>query len=328
MGWEELLSEGKPAAKVMPWFGFKTVHNSERTWTIQGAQPPEHGWYRFEAKGGRYCLWVGNANHDPDYAKGQRVLSGYLIGNRFIPDDARVDPNPDKLVEQTRQVYCVEPGLERFARAQVVKDRGEHLVFDSQAFPLGPEEEVRRAYQDRATSVSKIQHVTPSLDLAFRWISRQRELQEARVRELERIRAEEERKRAETERIQQAMKDAGTALGRRAVAARDFPTAAREALRVSGAELLDTRDSYNKGEMVVQYRFLNRRLECVVDKNLRVVDAGICLTDHQTGEKGDTWLTLESLPGVVAEAERLGVLTVWRHLDGDLRDRGDDWDDE
>jgi hypothetical protein len=34
--------------------------------------------------------------------------------------------------------------------------------------------------------------------------------------------------------------------------------------------------------------------------------------DHRTGEKGDTKFTLESLPGVVREAEREGVLVVFR----------------
>jgi len=118
------------------------------------------------------------------------------------------------------------------------------------------------------------------------------------------------------------MKDAGTAVGRRVLAARDFETAAREALKISGAELLDTRPSHNKAEMVVQYRFRERRLECVVDKaTMRVLDAGVCLTDHGTGVKGDRLFTLESLPGVIGEAMNLNKLVVWRHLDGDEEPR-------
>jgi hypothetical protein len=122
------------------------------------------------------------------------------------------------------------------------------------------------------------------------------------------------------------MKDAGTAIGRRALAAKDFESAAREALRVSGAELLDVRQSANKGEMVVQYRFEKRRFECVVQKNtLRVIDAGVCLTDHNTNEKGDTFFTLESLPGVIAEAMRRDKLVVWRHVDRDDDGEEIDW---
>ena len=326
MGWEDLLDNGFD--RSLPWLGSRRVHDTRRTWTIQGAQPPEHGWYKFETRGGRYCVWLGNGEPDPSYEEGQTVVRGYLVGDRIISDSARVDPDPTKLIVQTTPVFCVEPGLDRFTRAVAVKDRENRLVYIRAEFPLGPEEEVRRAYQDRLPDVAAVKGVTPALDLAFRWISHQRELQEERRRDLDRIRQEEEQKRAEEERITQAMKDAGTALGRRVLAARDFDTAAREALRVSGAELLDSRPSYAKGEMVVQYRFMERRLECVVEKKtLRVVDAGICLTDH-TGTKGDTFFTLESIPGVVAEAMRLGKLVVYRHVPGDVDNHDHDFDDD
>jgi len=318
MSWKDLLNSG--SERVLPWFGFKRVHDAERSWTLTGPQPPEHGWYRFNVKGGRGAELASPSPQIPDpvWGEAQRKLRGYLVGDRFIPDSARVDPDPAKLLQQTIICYCVEPGLERFARACVASDREDRLVYLSQEFPAGPEERVARAYQDRAEWVTHITGVTPALDLAFRWLSYQRLKKEERQRELQRIREEEEKKRAEEERIQQLMKDAGTAMGRRALAGRDFEAAAREALRVSGAELLDARESYNKGEMVVQYRFQQRRLECVVEKRtLRVVDAGVCLTDHDTGEKGDTFFTLESLPGVIAEALRIGKLVVWRHVDED-----------
>jgi len=191
-----------------------------------------------------------------------------------------------------------------------------NLVFIRQEFPLGPEYEALIAFQDRKENLDDIRGVTPSLDLAFRWITYQRELTEERRRELERLRQEEERKQAEEERLQQAMKDAGTAVGRRVLAAQDFEMAAKEALRISGAELLDVRESYNKGEMVVQYRFRQQRLECVVEKNtLRIIDAGVCLTDERTGFKGDSLLTLESLPGTVGQALDEDRLVIWRHAD-------------
>lgn len=181
------------------------------------------------------------------------------------------------------------------------------------------------AFQDRASNINHIAGVTPALDLAFRWITYQRERQEERRRELQRIREEEERKRAEEERLREAVQQGGTAAGRRVLARTDFEAGAREALRVSGAELLDVRQSHNRREMVVQYRFQQRRLECVVERDtFRVVDAGVCLTDHATGQKGDTFFTLESLPGVIAEAMRLGKLVVWRHVDPDFQE---DWDD-
>jgi len=53
---------------------------------------------------------------DPAWGEGQKKLKGYLVGDRFISDAVRVDPDPARLIDQTIPVYCVEPGLERFAR--------------------------------------------------------------------------------------------------------------------------------------------------------------------------------------------------------------------
>jgi len=313
MGWQDLLSEGEK--KVIPWTGGRKIFDEGRTWAIKGALPEEVGWYEFDISGGRKASLVGPAEPDPDFESRHITVRGYLMGNRLIPDDARVDPDPKKMVDQTLAVQLVEPGLERFARA-VAAYNTDAWIYIRQEFPQGPEMEVQEAYQDRLEAVSHIKGVPPALDLAFRWISRQRQLAEEREREAERRRIEEEKKRAEQERIQQAMKDAGTGLGRRNLAQRDFSAAAKAALAVSGAQRLDARKSYRRNEMVVQYRFRRQRLECVVDaRTLRIIDAGICLEDHHTGEKGDTYFTLESLPPVVGEAIDAGRLVVWRHAD-------------
>lgn len=324
MSWKDLLDSG--SERTLPWYGFKTIHDSVRSWTVSGPQPPEHGWFLFSTAGGRSAQLIGREPQalDPAWGEAQPKVYGYLVGDRLIPDAARVDPDPDKLIEQTNVVYCVEPGLERFARASVVRDRAQRLVYYSQEFPTGPEEDVVRAYQDRAENVSGVSGVTPALDLAFRWASLLRLQKEERQREIQRIREAEEKRLAEEVRVRKLMKDASTAVGRRALAAVDFETAAREALRVSGAELLDVRQARNRNEMVVQYRFRQRRLECVVDKTtMGVLDAGVCLTDHKTGIKGDTLFTLESLPGVIGEAIQKKKLVVWRHVDDE-----DQWDDE
>jgi hypothetical protein len=111
----------------------------------------------------------------------------------------------------------------------------------------------------------------------------------------------------------------------------DFGAAAKAALAVGGAELLDWRDSRVAGEAVVQFRYLGRRFECVAQKaTLRIVDSGICLVDHHTGFRGDTLLTLESLPGTIAQATREHKLVVFRHVDdrgGYVRDDGE-WNAE
>ena len=96
-------------------------------------------------------------------------------------------------------------------------------------------------------------------------------------------------------------------------AAVDFEAAASAALRVSGATLLDVQPNFQPDEMIVRFRFRSRRFECVVHKmTLQVVDAGICLTDSFTGERGDSYFTLESLPAVIKQAMDEGALVVFR----------------
>ena len=50
------------------------------------------------------------------------------------------------------------------------------------------------------------------------------------------------------------------------------------------------------------------------NERLRIIDAGICLIDHDTNEKGDTFFTLESLPAVVQQAQRERRLVIFRHV--------------
>lgn len=325
MGWQDLLSSG--ANFVLPWMGGRRVHTSTRTWNIAGRLPREHGWYTFKPTTGRDCALVGPAERDVAYEDGHKVVRGFLVGDRLIPDAARVDPDPAKLIDQTEAVFCVDLGLDRFQKASVVRDREGALVFLRLEWPEGPETEVLEAYQDRKDSVTGIKGVTPALDLAFRWISYQRAAAEARAIELERRQKEEEAKLVEAERIRLLMQQTGTAEGRRALATKDFNAAAKAALRVSGADLLDVIATHKANEVRVQYRFRERRLECLVNKlTLGIVDAGVCLDDHR-GTKGDTWFTLESLPGVIGEAIDRRKLVVWGVHREDWG-RGRDFDEE
>ena len=93
----------------------------------------------------------------------------------------------------------------------------------------------------------------------------------------------------------------------------DFPQAARAALQVAGAEFLDAK-SIRRNEWAVKYRLDGGRYECTCDEKLGIIDAGICLTDHDTGEKGDTYFTLESLPAVLRQAARERRLVVHRYV--------------
>jgi hypothetical protein len=327
MGWEDLLTPAGGEERVLPWVGGRKVTDGRRTWSIKGRQPAEFGWYTFRTSGGRKASLVGPADMDMEFEEGRTLVKGYLAGDRLIPDDARVDPDPDKLVDQTESVFLVEPGLDRFTRATAVRV-GDALIYLRMEFPDGPEAEVQAAYQDRKDGIGGISGVTPALDLAFRWTSYQRVRAEERRVEMERIRVEEEARTAAEAKREEALKSIGTAVGRRQLAEHDFEAAARAALAISGADLLDHRQSYNRNNMVVQYRFRGRRLECEVDKRtLRIVDAGVCLDDHR-GEKGDTYFTLESLPGVIKEAMDRRKLVVWRHVDGDRDDPDYEWDEE
>ena len=322
MGWQDLLSENEK--RVLPWLGERRLAYKDQIWRIAGRLPEEFGWYTFEISGGRTARLIKAADPDFEFEQGHKVIRGYLAGERLIPDGVRVDPDPDKMIDQTISVLLVEQGLDRFARAVVIPlstETGNAHVYIRQEFPVGPEMEVEVAYQDRLDSVAHVAGVTPALDLAFRWHSFQRVEAERREAEAAARRAEEEKKTIAEEKLRQAMKDASTGAGRRALAAVDFSAACRAALGVSGATLLDARPHNNGAWMVVQYRYLHRRLECVVEKRtLRIVDSGVCLNDHH-GEKGDNYFTLESLPAIINDAMLQGRLVVYRHAPGDVNNQ-------
>jgi hypothetical protein len=170
-------------------------------------------------------------------------------------------------------------------------------------------------------SLAGIKGVTPALESAF-WIETERRTRAERRRaELEaaRLREEEEARRAaERDRLVEAARTSvGTAEGRRALAQVDFLAAAKAALAVGGAQYLEHRKSSlvrARPEYTVRFRHIGRRFECVVDQNLRIVDAGICLVDHRTGVRWDNVLTLESLPSVIREADAEGKLVVFRRV--------------
>lgn len=326
MGWQELLSENSTV--ILPWLGGHRVSRQGQTWRIQGPLPLEYGWYQFELSGGRRAKVLSVSEPDFNFEQGQKTIQGYLMGNRLIPDGVSVDPDPNKLIDQTLSVFLVEPGLERFARAIVCRldtETEQRYLYLRQVFPTGPETEVEIAYQDHKPSLDHIRGVTPALDFAFKWLCLQRMLAEVRERNEANRRAEEEHKRKQEALLQENLRKV-YGNERRALATVNFNEAARQALAISGAELLDARPSRMPGEMIVQYRLRHRRLECIVNSTtLRVIDSGICLTNN--GIKGDTFFTLESLPSVVIEAIDTQQLVVYRHVLGD-QEPNEDLDDE
>jgi hypothetical protein len=325
MSWRNLLQTGDEAL-VSPWVGGRSLRSRERAWLIEGRLPAEHGWFEFKLTGRK-----ARVTDKADAAPLDFKVRGYLVGDRLIPDDVRVDPDPMRIIEFSEPVALIEPGLPRFVR--ICAGRMFHdgpLVYESQEMPLGPEDEVLHAFQDQEPTVAKVVGLPSALDAAFRMETWQR-VETARVRaELERVRLEEEARLAREEQREQLRQRMGDAAGRRELALIDFAAAARAALAIPGAEYLDHRPSALQDEMVVQFRFNGRRFECVAHaKTLRIIDSGICLIDHHSGEDGNTYFTLESLPAVIREAQQTNRLVVRRHVDGQYaEDRHDDEEDE
>jgi hypothetical protein len=320
MGWRDLLQTGDETF-VSPWVGGRSLRRGARTWTIDGRVPKEPGWYSFKC-GNRTAKLSGQVDNPGDVLG--HLVRGYLVGDRIVDDTARVDPDPVKIIDHSEAVNLVEPGLDRFARISAGRmfEDGP-LVYERQEMPLGSEEVVLQAFLNKKESVDDIPGVPPALDAAFRMEAYQREEARKRREELERQRLIEERRKYIQEKL-------GDGKGRRELAAEDFTEAARAALAVGGAQYLDHRKAVGRNEMVVRFQFERRQYECTCDRlTLGIVDAGICLIDHNTGERGDTRFTLESLPGVIRQAKNGGRLVVFRHVDeGHDDDDHDDNDDD
>ena len=339
MGWQDLLQKPDETA-ILPWLGGRELRSGPRAWSIQGRFPKEHGWYAFKLQGRKAILDPAKSAEITEGGAPVELghqVTGYLVGDRLVEDQARVDPNPAHVSEVAEPVFLIEPGLDRFVHVSAGRACEDGpLIYKGITMPLGQEEEVLQAFLDEKTSVSHLKGVSPALDAAFRMEVWQKIEAAKRRAELERIRKEEEAKRAIEERRKKLVEQLGDGAGRRAMAAIDFNEAARAAFAIGGVEFLDSRASVRKGEMVVKFRLDGRRFECTCEKHsLRVIDAGICLVDHRTNEKGDNYFTLESLPAVIRQAQREGKLVVFRRVDQDYGERrfdddngdNDDYDD-
>lgn len=313
MSWRDLLQTADETI-VLPWVGGRSLRSTSRSWRIEGKLPQEFGWYRFRLDN-RKARLDGPVDFPDDEAL-QDPVKGYLVGDRLMAEGVRVPTDPKALIEVSKQVFLIERGLDRFVRVAAARPfEGGPLIYQSEEFPLGPEDEVQAAFQDEAKNLDHIQGVVPALDAAFRFEVFQRKEAERRRREEEKRRQEEEEARRQEERRQEIIQRLGDGAGRREMALLDFAEAARAALAVGGAEYLEHREAYNRNEMVVRFRTLNRRFECTCDaRTLGIIDAGICLIDHATGRKDDQLLTLESLPTVIRQADREHKLVVFRRV--------------
>jgi len=308
MGWEDLLQTSDVETLVFPWVGGRSLQARDgQGWRLKGRQPPEHGWYEFELLARKAVRWKAI---EAPWGALTGILTGYLVGDRFIPERAtRVEADLGQLVRDFERAHLIEMGLDRFVRVSVGRffEDGP-LIYQGQEMPLGPEMDVLQVFLDEARSVAKVAGVSPALDAAFR-------IESWRRVEAEKARRKEQERREQEERRQQLIEQLGDGVGRRAMAAENFGEAARAALAVGGAHYQDHRRGTRRGEMVVRFRLMGRRFECTCDeKTLRIIEAGVCLTDESTGVRGDELFTLESLPDVIQQAEDEGVLVVFRHV--------------
>jgi hypothetical protein len=299
MGWKDLLQVGDETV-VSPWVGETRLRTCDRVLRLKGRRPVEYGWHRFTIQG-RDAYWKEVAEACPEDF--QETARGYLVGDLFVPE--QIVP----IISKLSRVYLIEPGLDRFSRVFVGRTYEDGpWIYGGPEMPLGPEDEVLQAFLAEAPNVNGIAGVPPALDVAFR-------VETSRRVEAERRRREEQARR-EREELRKRM---STAQGRRELAKEDFGAAAREALSVGGATYLDHRASPNSEEMVVRFRLNNRQFECTCNLQLRIIDSGICLKAEdeedgfEEGTRGDTWLTLESLPATIQQATREGRLVIFRH---------------
>lgn len=309
MGWRDLL-QTRGESIVTAWVGGRSLRTFDRSWRILGPLPPEYGWHQFDLDG-RHASWLEPAEAIGELHDRQR---GYLVGDRLLADEVRVERDPAELAVCAEAVYLIEPGLDRFARVAAGRTfQGGPLIYIGPEFPLGPEEAVRRAFVDGARGISDVPGVVPALDAAFRFETWRRDEADRRRREAVERRQAEEARIAREERRRAIVERLGDASGRRQMAYVDFAEAARAALAVGGAVYLDHRRAVRRNEMVVTFRLDRRRFECTCHaRTLQIIDSGICLRDHDTGEAGDSYFTLESLPGVIQQAQREGRLVVFR----------------
>lgn len=313
MSWRDLIEE-RPTTRIVPWFGSDIIYDKTREYRIVGRKPEEFGWYEVSLHN-RDASFIKKADF-PNTELLTNIVSGFLVGDRIIIDDSSSLKSASDLLKESRVVKLIEPGIEKFSRISVGQFQGYGpFIFNSQEMPLGPESDVYTAWMNKAESISNIPGVTPALEAVFKIENHRREVLEARRAEAERLRREEEERIRREEERTRLYSRLGDATSRRLLATTDFEAAARAALAISGSELVEVVNAYQRNEKIVRFRMHGRIFECICDsQTLQIIEAGVCLTDEDTGEKGDTWLTLESLPVVIAEAESIGRLVVFRHV--------------
>lgn len=297
MNWRALLGSSSTSV-IAPWLGGKHLYLGSRSWRLT-ALPPVQGWYVAETQA-RVVTRMTPADAPDPSALTLRPVEGYLIGDLLVPDTSH-NQLPVKLVPA---------GTERFARvrAAAASENGP-LIFAETLFGLGPEPEVEAAFLERRPNLDAIKGVLPGLSAAWKFACDRR------------VEAEAHQARVEAERLRrEAQTRVETTVGRRHVAQTNFEAAARAALQVGQAEYLSHKPVHNGMEVIFRIPTLRQRFSTVCSLELSIIDAGVCLRAEndrdgfRQGTQGDRWLTLESLPSVIREADALGRLVIFRQV--------------
>jgi hypothetical protein len=317
-----LKSEAKRETFVLPWLGGPSVEAKDRRFRLK-ARPPKLGWWRFAVSGRDAELEAPLEPAEPAH-QGLPKLHGTLHRGWLFG----AGPKPEQLL------LLPDDEAPLFQRVRARRWHSGDALFEELDFDGEGEEAVRQALDDGAT-LATAKNVTPALRVAFAW-----EL----VRKLGAAEPEPIFIRP-TELVTSALAiaEGGDAVARRVVDeivharrggrvavagggrvyVREVIAAARranrdahwenveeraeEALASAGARLLGVRRLGDRIE--VRFRYQGDSFTCMADPfTLQILDAGICLVDHATNERGDEQLTLDSLPSVVREAMELGVL--------------------
>ena len=146
MGWQDLLQTGDETL-VSPWVEGRVLRHEERAWAIEGRLPREPGWFTFRLSG-RKAWCEGPVEATPETLRHR--VRGYLVGDRVVLDDVRVDPQPATIYRFAESVHLLDLGLDRFVRIAAGRTHEDGpLVFAGLEMPLGPEEDVLKAYLDQ-----------------------------------------------------------------------------------------------------------------------------------------------------------------------------------
>jgi hypothetical protein len=292
---------------VAPYFGDGKVCRGDRAWRVPHFSLP--GWYLWSASP-RSAMPLEELDPfsfeamDTLLFPGLVVKVGYLLGDRMVENNGL----GMRKLSHLQKVWYIPPDPLKFQQFNLVLWPSGHWVFRDEAMGFEQDFPVRDIYEQRGTlaEVEAIPGISPVLKRVFLWESEIRDAEEqARkdAEEAERKRiaalAAEERRKAEEEEMKKRMGEFGTAV----------PII----LHSYGAELLRIRE-IRPNEAEVAFRYRGERMACVIRKDtMQVLDAGICLTDHETGRKHDHRLTLRALIPVVKEAIETHKLVIWRH---------------